>query len=232
MALKFSEIDVNELTLGTLDLQHKTNIYESTAPKNFLCTGHLRTDNIPVVVQFEALLTANTILVSEFDNREAYSMPVELVNGDELEVVSRITEPLVNALKTQLENADEWVIKELLRDDKIYLKIKFAKNQKSPLCKTNVAMNAKKIHDAKIYQGQKVTVTAALNYYFNFVDNSGGVTLSVISLDFEIDEASEEHHTETPKRKSSEKVPDAPKKPKLKVPKVVHAQELKDVDSQ
>lgn len=208
-----TETDFSELSLGNFNVATKAALYEKNQPKNFLSASAFKLNKRPLVISFQATVSSNQILVSEFDNSESYSLPVELEDDEQLAILSRFSDALGEHLEEVLDDSDAWTLTEIVKDDKIYLKVKFAKNQKTPTFKSNITINNKKIQDTKIFQGQKVTVTANVNFYFNFATQVAGASLALQSLIFETNEDEEEViAAETPKRKSRDIVPETPRK--------------------
>ncbi len=209
-----TECDLTDLTLGKFDFDKKASAYEEHQPKHFLASSAFKLDGKPLVISFDGTLSSDRILVSEFDGSESYSLPIELEDDDQLALFSTFSTTLADHLAT-VEDGNCWNLTEIVKEDKIYLKIKFPKNQKNPAFKSNVVINNKKINDTKIFQGQKVTVTANVNFYFNFATQVAGASLTIRSLMFEVNGDEEEEVSETPKRKSREPlVPATPRKPK------------------
>jgi hypothetical protein len=205
MSIELSTLDTSLLTLGSFSFEKKLASFESK-PSNFLASTAFKLDKKPVNITFPAILISDRIYCSNEYKTESYSLSVELEDDQLLDQFSEISTIIADIV------GDGWTQTEIVKDDKIYLKIKFNKNGKSPLFKCNVPMNSKKLSDVNIYQGQKVQVSASLKAYFNFEAKQCGSTIAISELLFEQQEP-EIEDLQTPKQKQKEAtVPDAPRK--------------------
>lgn len=204
--------DFSTATLGSFNFAKKLDCYNNNADK-YLVSSAFKYNKKPLTITFDATIASDKILVAEFDTREVYSLPIELEDEDQLSIFTQFADIITSTLN-EAGPEEEYDISQIVKDDKIYLKIKFGPNQKTPAFKTNIAINNKKIGDTKIYQGQKVTVTANVNYYFNFDNHSAGPSLTIRSLIFETNEEDDEVSA-TPKRKAKDQLaPETPRKPR------------------
>jgi len=205
MSIQLTELDTTQLSLGAFSFEKKKALYE-LKPQNSLTTAAFKLEKKPINITFSATLLSDRIYCSTEYTPESYSLSIELEDDALLEQFSEISAFIADVV------GEGWTQTEIVKDDKIYLKIKFNKNGKAPIFKCNVAMNSKKLNDVNIYQGQKVQVTASLKAYFNFETQYCGATIAISELHFEQDESPVEELS-TPARKHVEPpVPSAPRK--------------------
>lgn len=197
MITPLSELSVEEISTGNFCFE-KTQEKFSKDPSKFLFTSPIKYNKKPLVITFDAFLASDRVLVSNFSSgADVFSLPIDFDDEDNISKIAH----LYTELGELLQDDEEWTFTDLVRDDKIYLKLKFARNQKTPAFTTNLALNPKKIQDTLIYQGQKVTVTGAINFYVNFENKTAGITLTLRKLTIE---AEENELPTTPKRKAEE----------------------------
>lgn len=203
-AHQLSELDISLLNLGSFTLEKKFANFHSK-PSNFLTATAFKLEGKPVSITFEATLLSDKIYCSNEFETEQYSLAVELEDDKLIQQFSSISNFIADLV-------EDWTITEIVRDDKIYLKIKFIKNGKAPVFKCNVPMNSKKLNEVNIFQGQKVEITASLKAYFNFKSLTCGATMAITSLQFEQEEAIIEELS-TPKQPVHQlETPNAPRK--------------------
>lgn len=207
--------DLSEITLGNFDVNTALENFNENE-KKFLTFAPFKLDKRPLLITFDGIVACDRILVSDFDKFESYSLAIEFDDDEISEIFSTFSETISSHLLKFTENASDWTLTDIVKGDKIYLKIKFDKKLKTPLFQSNIPINYKKIHDTKFYQGQKVTVTANVNFYMNVAEKVGGPTLVIKALDFEgVGDEEDVEIIDTPKRKAKTPlVPETPRKPK------------------
>jgi len=222
-AIELECCDFSNISFGNFHIVKKSDLFE-TDPKYYLVSAAFKYEKRPLTITFEGFVASDRILVSEFDKVESYSLPIEFEDDEKLELFSKFSELITSEIEGNLSASEDWNLTEIVKDDKIYLKIKFGKNEKTPILKSNIPINNKKLSDTNIYQGQKVKVTANVNFYFNFATRVGGASLNIKALDFETNEDVDEV-SETPKRKAKDQLtPATPRKPKSTLPKGPYAE--------
>ena len=210
MSTPLSEIQIDQLNLGSFSLEKKHLAYQNKSTA-FLSAAAFKIDGKPVSITFPATLLSDRIYCSTEYGPESYSLSVELEDDHLINQFSEISNIVSNLV------SDDWTITEIVKDEKIYLKIKFVNNGKTPLFKCNIPINAKKLNDVNIYQGQKVQITASLKAYFNFNTETAGATIAISRLEFEQNELEQDPEDttslQTPSRKSQPiETPGAPRK--------------------
>jgi len=177
-----TETSTPPISLGKFDFKRKEELFEKDISKNQIVHDSFKEGRKPVTVKFDAYLASDQIVVTEY----GLSLPVTLAEEEDLERLHAYGEFLPSYLESQ--GAKDWDLTDFITDDeKIFLKLKFDKN-KRPSFKSNITISQKKPQDAPVYNDQKVQVTAAVKFYFNFEENKAGASLKVINLKFELDE--------------------------------------------
>ena len=155
--------------------------------KSKITVEKYRLGKAPLRFYVEGRVTTNGINVSEFgegkNKKQVFTLGFLADEDEEFH-------GLLNAMNDSLleyideDERDEYTLNQIVKDDKIYLKLKMAKNNKAFDLQTNVVLNPKRIRDADISQDQMVGLTAEIAAYFNLEDQKAGLTITPISLHF------------------------------------------------
>ena len=181
------QIVANEnLQIANLDLAKAAAKYEDTG-KGFLAMGALRLGKSAFKTVLKGELTTNGIACNEFNKVFNYSLGLQFESEADLEAFQKLNDFIIKFLETQNQKTDDWELTNVVRDDRIYIKLKT--NQKKAFqVLSNVKLDPKKLQDTGLYRGQKVEVIAELGIYFNLVDKKAGVTISPRRITFEMEE--------------------------------------------
>jgi hypothetical protein len=174
------------LQIVNLDLNKALAKYEDTG-KGWLTMASLRINKSAFKLLLTGELTTNGISCTEFGKVMSYSFGFRFENEDDLQAFEKLNELIISFLEAQNQTIAEWDITNVVKDDKIYIKLKT--NQKKTFqVLSNVKIDPKRLQDSGLYRGQKVEVVAELGIYFNLNDKKAGITLSPRRLSFDIEE--------------------------------------------
>jgi hypothetical protein len=173
--LQLSELSSLDLSFGKFDFQKEVDKDRSMTYKKFELACK------PFYVTFKAILTSDSIIVGNFDGKPSFSLPVQLPEEEDLRIFDELNERIL--AKTPI---DGWNLSTVVKEDnRMFLKISIGdKKALTTKVKSNVAINLKKPMDTDIYQGQDVTVTGQLGFYYNFDENTCGTSFTLTNLDF------------------------------------------------
>lgn len=174
------------LAITNLDLVKALTKYEDTG-KNWLSMASLRIGKNAFKLILNGELTTNGITVSEFGKVMSYSFGFRFDDEDNLEAFDKLNEMIINYLDDQNQKSDDWDITNLVKDDKIYIKLK-TNHKKTFQVLSNVKLDPKRLQDNGLYRGQKVEVVAELSVYFNLLDKKAGIVLGPRKLTFDVED--------------------------------------------
>jgi hypothetical protein len=103
---------------------------------------------------------------------------------EDLEAFEKLNEQIITFLKNQNQNPEDWDLTSVVRDDRIYVKLK-TNQKKSFEVLSNVKLDPKRLQESGLFRGQKVEVVAELAVYFNLTDKKAGITVGPRRLTFE-----------------------------------------------
>ena len=182
-----SEIVKDEnLAITNLDLVKALTKYEDTG-KNWLSMASIRMGKNAFKLVLNGELTTNGITVSEFGKVMSYSFGFRFSDEEDLEAFEKLNEMIIRFLDDQNQKSDDWDITNLVKDDKIYIKLK-TNHKKTFQVLSNVKLDPKRLQDNGLYRGQKVEVVAEISVYFNLVDKKAGIVLGARKLTFDVEE--------------------------------------------
>lgn len=182
-----SEIVQDEnLAITNLDLSKALTKYEDTG-KNFLAMGSVRINKNSFKLVLIGELTTNGITSGEFGKVISYSFGFRFDNEEDLQAFEKLNEMIIKFLEDQNQKPDDWDLTNIIKDDKIYIKLK-TNHKKTFQVLSNVKLDPKRLADSGIYRGQKVEVVAELSVYFNLLDKKAGIVLGARKLTFEIED--------------------------------------------
>ena len=133
----------------------------------------LGTKNIKLDLQGE--LSTNGILVNTDYN--THTVCFKFTDSDDLDGLIALEE------KLDLVNVPEsWERKALVKNECLWLKLKYDANKSAYQIKSNVKLNPKKPQDAILPAFQPVTAQANLMAFFNIRDETYGLSLTLLNL--------------------------------------------------
>lgn len=182
-----SEIAKDEnLAIANLDLIKALTKFEDTG-KSWLSMGSLRTGKNAFKLVLAGELTTNGITTSEFGKVMSYSFGFRFDDEEDLQAFEKFNDLLIRFLEDQNQKTEDWDITNIVKDDKIYIKLK-TNHKKTFQILSNVKLDPKRLQDSGLYRGQKVEVIAEISAYFNLVDKKAGIVLGARRLTFDVEE--------------------------------------------
>ena len=182
-----SEIVKDEnLSITNVDLIKSLTKFEDTG-KNWLSMGNIRMGKNAFKLVMAGELTTNGITTSEFGKVMSYSFGFRFDNEEDLEAFNKLNELIIQFIEDQNQKADEWDITNIVKDDKIYIKLK-TNHKKTFQVLSNVKLDPKRLQDNGLYRGQKVEIVAELSVYFNLLDKKAGIVLGPRKLTFDVED--------------------------------------------
>lgn len=173
MKQKLSLTDLSDATFD-LDFDKAHAKYESDS-KNKIAMGKLKIGKDMVEVSMTGELTTNGYAHNKADWGESYSVGMRL---DEAQ-----TEMLQSLTQKVTDLCPGFEITEPLKEDILYLKLKLNKDKKSFTSKSNIKLDPKK--EAQVSSGTEFTAHCEISAYVSFENQKAGVTIKVLSLQFE-----------------------------------------------
>lgn len=174
----------SEVSIANVDLEKSFAKFEDN-DKNFLAMGSLKANKTSVKIMLQGELVTEGISGTDFGKTTSYSFGLRLENSEDIDAFETLNEKLADYLHNA--NQKDWELSKLLRDDRIYIKIKLVDKKRFAIL-SNVKLDPKKLSDSGLYRGQKVTVHGELGVYFNIPEKKAGVTFSARKVNFEKDE--------------------------------------------
>ncbi len=179
--------DFTEAKLHSFSYDKVKSKYESGGAKNRLAIAKFRYDEKPLKFIVEGRLSTNGINVAEFgegkNKRQVYSFGFIADDEDAFhDTLDSLSDELLSYVSEG--DRDDYEILKLVKDDKIYVKLKPAEDRKSFITKCNLNLNPRKIQDAPLTTDQKVKLQVELGAYFNLADNKAGLMLTPSRVDF------------------------------------------------
>lgn len=150
--------------------------------KNFLALGTFKSDKTNIRTMLKGELISDGISSIEFNRVPSYSLGIRLENDEDLEAFEEFN----NILSSTLAEAgcEDWELTNVLKDDKVYIKLKVVDKKRFAIL-SNIKLDPKKLRDAGIYRGQKVTVFGEMGIYCHLTDKKAGVTFNARKIVFE-----------------------------------------------
>jgi hypothetical protein len=168
------------LTIANVDLTKAITKYEDN-PKNFIAMGLFRDGKKSFKTSLVGELSTNGLYASEFGKKTSYSFGISLSEED-LEAIQKLNDTIESFI-----NDDTWEIVNIIKDDKIYIKLKPNTKNNAFMVISNVKLNPLKFQESGLFRGQRVDVTCELGVYFNIPEKKAGITISARRLEFEVE---------------------------------------------
>jgi hypothetical protein len=176
-------VKTEDLQIVNLDLSKAMTRFEDTG-KGFLAMGTFRLGKAAFKLLLRGELTTNGIACNEFNKVPNYSIGMQLDDQEDLEAFEKLNDLIITFLKNQNQKPEEWDLTSVVRDDRIYVKLK-TNQKKSFEVLSNVKLDPKRLQESGLFRGQKVEVVAELAVYFNLTDKKAGITVGPRRLTFE-----------------------------------------------
>jgi hypothetical protein len=168
-----------DVTYPTLDIQAFTRIFESNE-KKFMQMIPARCEDRSLFIHLRGEVTGS-IFCSKFTDKTTYSLGVTL-NATDKSVLDTLCEEFSNIVKEDTPfGSDTYTLKNLVKDDRIYLKLKVGKNGKFSFF-SDIKMNAEKIDEVELVRGQPVDLELGVSCYVNVREKTAGLVLDLLKL--------------------------------------------------
>lgn len=177
------------LKIANLDLNKSLTRYEDTG-KGFIALGNFRINKNAFKLLLKGELTTNGVAVNEFNKVANYSLGIQLEEEKDLDAFEKLNDFLSKFLEENLPDADNWDLNRIVKDDRIYLKLK-TDAKKLFQFSSNVKLAPKSLSESGLFRGQKVEVVAEIAPYFNFMDRKAGLSITPRSIKFDVEEEEE-----------------------------------------
>lgn len=136
----------------------------------------------PLVVKFSGSLSTNGVNVSKFGDTENISIGVQL-DQQVLDGFYELEETIEKFLKEKKLN-DKFEVTTPVKEDRIYIKLRYDLKNKKWIFKTNVSINHSKPQDANLFKGQGVTVICSVSAYVSLKSMKVGIYVTPVNLNF------------------------------------------------
>lgn len=176
LSLLPSELNSKDLTLHKFNFDLAQAAFESDEDK-FLHVASTKYKNKVFKLVLKGEITTNGINVADFPGNP-HSLGFRFTNDEDESALESVNNFLVDFKEAD----DQWDVKDLLKNDVIYLKLKLSKDKTKYAFSSDVKLDPKKPHDSPLHRHQQIEVSANLNAYFNFKDKMMGMTLQVLNI--------------------------------------------------
>lgn len=176
LSLAPSDIDSTSLSLYKFNFDLAQAAYDSDDSK-FLHVASTKYKSKVFKLILKGEITTNGINVADFPGNP-HSVGFRFTNDED----SANLESLTDLLRDLNEADDNWDVKDLLKNDVIYLKLKLSKDKTKYAFSSDIKLDPKKPHDSPLHRHQQVEVSANLNAYFNFKDKMMGLSLQILNI--------------------------------------------------
>lgn len=171
--------EVKDVTV-TFDLEKATNYFHSNPLKNKIAMGPFKTGGKSLVVCLVGRCDSDKIYPSSFDGKSNFSVPMEFEDAIPLE---KLFEELASIVEGIVPG---WDINNPLSRENFWLRLNFDHRTKKFKTTSNLALttpkSAEKISGLK---GKEIKAVVEVRAWFNLADEKAGVSLNVLSADFE-----------------------------------------------
>lgn len=177
------------LRITNLDLNKSLARFEESG-KSFIAMGNFKINKNAFKLLLKGEITTNGINVQEFNKTPNYSLGLQLDDEKDLDSFEKLNDFISQFLEDHLPNAEDWDLNRVVKDDRIYLKLK-TDPKKNFQFTSNVKVTPKNLTEQGLFRGQKVEVIAEIAPYFNFMDRKAGLSITPRSIKFETEEEEE-----------------------------------------
>lgn len=173
LSLSPSEVQTKNLAFHKFDFELAKGAYESEEDR-FLQIASTKYNNKVFKLILKGELTTNGVNVADFPGNP-HSIGFQFTNDEDMMGMESLTD--------LFKNLDEsWDVKELIKKDVLYLKLKLAKDKTKYAFSSDIKLDPKKPHDAPLHRHQQVEISVSVNAYFNFKENIAGISLQLLNL--------------------------------------------------
>jgi hypothetical protein len=156
-------------------------------PKKAIHLIRVKADKRPLKLTLIGEITSDGIIVS--NEYGTHSISFKFTDEDDLENLEQF-----NVLFEQFKLNDDWTAKDIVKNDSLWIKLKFPKDKSAYKFTSNVKLNPKKPADSPFRSYHPVELLVELLAYINFEDKMYGFTINLIDL-------KSMDHTSTPPKK-------------------------------
>jgi hypothetical protein len=169
------------------DFQKEVAKYEKE-PKKSIHIIRVKADKRPLKLSLVGEVTSDGIVVS--NEYGTHSLGFKFSDDEDLETIEQF-----NVLFEQFKLDDSWTAKDFIKNDTLWIKLKYPKDKSSYKFTSNVKLNPKKPADTPFRAYHPVELLVELLAYINMEDKMYGFSINLIDL------KSLDHSTTTPPSK-------------------------------
>lgn len=174
-----SEINTDLIKLN-FDLEKATNYFHSNPSKNKIAMGAFKNDDAPLLVKINGRCDSDKIYASAFDGKNNFSVPMEFEDAISLK---KVFADLAEKVESLVPGYD---INNPLTRENFWLRLNFDHRTKKFKTTSNLGLTtAKSAEKISGLKGKEITAVVELKGWFNLADKKAGVSLNVLSADFE-----------------------------------------------
>jgi hypothetical protein len=177
-----ADIETKHLSFYKFDAKAKKDQYEEKQ-KTFIVSPRFRYDNQPLAITIRGEIGGKGINVATFSKKAAYSVGVVFDDETQLEGLNAVQEWYTSYL-SDLAIFEDYEVVDLVREDRIYLKLRVDDEGKRFLFQSNQKLNPKRIEDANVYQGMNIEALCDFGVYINFETKKTGLNFTVKEINF------------------------------------------------
>lgn len=144
-------------------------------PKKCIHILRIKSDNKPMKLTLVGEVTSDGIVVSS--EYGTHSLGFKFTDDEDTETIEQF-----NVLFEKFNFNDSWTGKDLVKNDTLWIKLKYPKDKSSYKFKSNIKLNPKKPGDAAFRQYNPVELLVELLGYINLEDKIYGLSINLIEL--------------------------------------------------
>jgi len=175
LSLSPREIDSSDLSLYKFNFKLAQAAYDSDDSK-FLHLASTKYRNKIFKLVMKGEITTNGINVADFPGNP-HSLGFRFSDDEDQVCMESLTNLLAD-----LDVDEKWDVKEIIKNDTLYLKLKLSKDKTKYAFNCDARLDPKKPHESPLHRHQQIEVTANLNAYFNFKDKMMGLSLQLLNI--------------------------------------------------
>jgi hypothetical protein len=156
------------------DLQKEVTKYEKD-PKKSIHMIRVKSEKRPVKLTLIGEVTSDGIVVSSEYN--THSLGFKFTDEEDLETLEQFM-----ILFEKFNFSEEWTGKDFIKNDLLWIKLKFAKDKSTYKFSSNIKLNPKKPADTPFRAYHPVELLVELLGYINLEDKIYGLTLNLLNL--------------------------------------------------
>lgn len=175
LSLTPSEIDETNVQLYKFNVDLAQAAYESDNDR-FLHLASTKYKNKVFKLILKGEITTNGINVADFPGNP-HSLGFRFTNDED-----QVHFENLQTVLADLNLDDNWDLKDTIKNDVLYLKLKLSKDKSKYAFSSDVRLDPKKPHESPLHRHQQIEVSANLNAYFNFKEKMMGLSLQILNL--------------------------------------------------